>query len=348
MESKRAKMTPSEVSLFCQQVELLLQAGIPLYEGMRSLAENYQDTPYHVELTVLADKVDETGSLYEGMKDSPMIPLYAREMIRLGEKTGELEQVCHGLSGYYAREENIRKAVRNAVTYPLVLMVMMACVIAVLMLRVLPVFHQVLGELGEVAQTQNSTLVNLGMGLGYGVLIMLGAAMVFVLALLIWYRADRAKAERFIGRMFPPIRRLCAMMTASRFAGIMEMMLRSGFPLEESMELLDSVFTDEDSHGKIDVCRKALDEGVPFPEAVEQANIFDPLYGRMIRLGFAAGKTDTVMDKLSEVYEADMDERIGHLVSLIEPTLVTVLSLIIGAILLAVMLPMVSILTTIA
>ena len=62
----------------------------------------------------------------------------------------------------------------------------------------------------------------------------------------------------------------------------------------------------------------------------------------------AAGKTDTVMDKLSEVYEADMDERIGHLVSLIEPTLVTVLSLIIGAILLAVMLPMVSILTTIA
>ena len=87
---------------------------------------------------------------------------------------------------------------------------------------------------------------------------------------------------------------------------------------------------------------------MPFPEAVEQANIFDPLYGRMIRLGFAAGKTDTVMDKLSEVYEADMDERIGHLVSLIEPTLVTVLSLIIGAILLAVMLPMVSILTTIA
>ena len=348
MESKRAKMTPSEVSLFCQQVELLLQAGIPLYEGMRSLAENYQDTPYHAELTALADKVDETGSLYEGMKDSPMIPLYAREMIRLGEKTGELEQVCHGLSGYYAQEENIRKAVRNAVTYPLVLMVMMACVIAVLMLRVLPVFRQVLGELGEVAQTQNSTLVNLGMGLGYGVLIMLGAAMVFVLALLIWYRADREKAERFIGRMFPPIRRLRAMMTASRFAGIMEMMLRSGFPLEESMELLDSVFTDEDSHAKIDACRKALGEGVPFPEAVEQANIFDPLYGRMIRLGFAAGKTDTVMDKLSEVYDADMDERIGHLISLIEPTLVTVLSLIIGAILLAVMLPMVSILTTIA
>ena len=56
MESKRARMTPSEVSLFCQQVELLLQAGIPLYEGMRSLAENYQDTPYHAELTALAEQ----------------------------------------------------------------------------------------------------------------------------------------------------------------------------------------------------------------------------------------------------------------------------------------------------
>ena len=348
MESKRAKMTPSEISLFCQQVELLLQAGIPLHEGMRSLAENYQGTPYDAQLKKLAEQVEKTGSLYEGMKDSTLFPVYAKEMIRLGERTGEMEQVCHGLSGYYAREDNIRKAVRNAVTYPLVLVVMMACVIAVLMLRVLPVFRQVLGELGEVSQIQNSGLVSFGMGLGYGVLIVLGVLFLLLLALLIWYRADREKAERFIGRMFPMIRRLRAMMTASRFAGIMEMMLRSGFPLEESMELLDSVFTDEDSRQKIKACRDAIDEGVPFPEAVEKVGIFDPLYGRMIRLGFAAGKTDAVMDKLSEVYEADMDERIGHLVSLIEPTLVTVLSLIIGAILLAVMLPMVSILTTIA
>ena len=180
-----------------------------------------------------------------------------------------------------------------------------------------------------------------------GKFLYLGVLFLLLLALLIWYRADREKAERLIGRMFPMIRRLWAMMTASRFASIMEMMLRSGFPLEESMELLDSVFTDEDSRQKIKACRDAIGEGVSFPEAVEKAGIFDPLYGRMIRLGFAAGKTDAVMDKLSEVYEADMDERIGHLISLIEPTLVTVLSLIIGAILLAVMLPMVSILTTI-
>ena len=180
-----------------------------------------------------------------------------------------------------------------------------------------------------------------------GKFLYLGVLFLLLLALLIWYRADREKAERLIGRMFPMIRRLRAMMTASRFASIMEMMLRSGFPLEESMELLDSVFTDEDSRQKIKACRDAIGEGVSIPEAVEKAGIFDPLYGRMIRLGFAAGKTDAVMDKLSEVYEADMDERIGHLISLIEPTLVTVLSLIIGAILLAVMLPMVSILTTI-
>lgn len=138
------------------------------------------------------------------------------------------------------------------------------------------------------------------------------------------------------------------MLTAARFANIMEMMLRSGFPLAESMELLDSVFPDAESRRKIETCRNALATGTPFPEAVAQAGIFDPLYSKMVRLGFAAGKTDAVMDKLSQVYETEMDDRIGHLVSLIEPTLVTVLSLIIGAILLAVMLPLASILTTIA
>lgn len=124
-KQKRAWMTPSEVSLFCQQVELLLQSGIPLYEGMRSLADNYQSTPYREALTELAQKVDETGSLYEGMRKSPLFPAYVREMVRLGERLGELENVCHGLATYYEREDNIRKAIRNAVTYPLVLIAMM-------------------------------------------------------------------------------------------------------------------------------------------------------------------------------------------------------------------------------
>lgn len=349
MESKRKRawMTPSEVSLFCQQVELLLQSGIPLHEGMRSLAENYQTTAYRDALNALAEKVDETGSLYEGMRESPLFPVYALEMVRLGERLGELENVCHGLAAYYEREDNIRKAVRNAVTYPLVLIAMMACVIAVLMIRVLPIFQQVLGEMGEVAR-EGGGLVGLGMGLGYGVLVALGVLIVLLLGLLVWYRLQRERAEAFVGKIFPPVRRLRAMLTAARFANIMEMMLRSGFPLAESMELLGSVFPDEESRRKIAVCREALAEGAPFPDAVEKAGIFDPLYSKMVRLGFSAGKTDAVMGKLSQVYETEMDDRIGHLVSLIEPTLVTVLSLIIGAILLAVMLPLASILTAIA
>ena len=179
-KQKRAWMTPSEVSLFCQQVELLLQSGIPLYEGMRSLADNYQSTPYREALTELAQKVDETGSLYEGMRESPLFPAYVREMVRLGERLGELENVCHGLATYYEREDNIRKAIRNAVTYPLVLIAMMACVIAVLMTRVLPIFRQVLGEMGEVTR-EGGSLASLGMGLGYGVLAVLG---VLILCLL--------------------------------------------------------------------------------------------------------------------------------------------------------------------
>ena len=89
---------------------------------------------------------------------------------------------------------------------------------------------------------------------------------------------------------------------------------------------MDSVFPDAESRRKIETCRNALATGTPgpSPEAVAQAGIFDPLYSKMVRLGFAAGKTDAVMDKLSQVYETEMDDRIGHLVSLIEPTLVTV------------------------
>lgn len=144
------------------------------------------------------------------------------------------------------------------------------------MTRVLPIFRQVLGEMGEVTW-ESGSLASLGMGLGYGVLAVLGVLILCLLGLLVWYRVRREQAEAFVYRVFPPLRRLRAMLTAARFANIMEMMLRSGFPLAESMELLDSVFPDAESRRKIETCRNALATGTPFPKRWNRRNFRPPV-----------------------------------------------------------------------
>lgn len=346
------KHTPScmkadELSLFCQQVELLLSAGLPLHDGMTNLTDGYANTPYAQRMTQLGKAVEETGSLYEGMKDSTLFPHYLREMVRIGETSGQLERVMHGMASHYDREDAVAYTVRTAVTYPLVLIGMMTVVVLVLVWRVLPIFRQVMAGLGEDL-SGGSTLGAAGMTIGRVMLALVGMLLLAVLALALWYRFAPQKALRWLRKSFPMVAKLQHDMDASRFAGAMQMLLAGGFPLEESLTLMMDVFTDDEVRSRVADIRGKLNEGVSFPEAVEQSGIFDPLYGRMIRLGFDAGRTDDVMGKLEEVYRTEMDEKISRLVSWIEPALVTLLALVIGAILLSVMLPLAGLLGDIA
>lgn len=342
----RTVLSPQELSLFCQQVELLLSSGLPLHDGMPTLASHYAGTPAEAAMKAMAQQVFETGSLALGVKDCPLFPTYLKEMVRIGELTGQLETVLHGLSGYYDREDSIRKAVRNALTYPLVLIVMMAGVIGLLIAKVLPIFRDVLGGLGEPT-LEGSKLLQLGSALGTGVLVVAGLVLVVAVGLLLWHRLAPQQADRCFVRLFPVYRHLQEKLAAARFAGLMEMLLSGGFPLSECLSLMEGVFSGE-AVARIQRMREAVENGTPFAQAVEDSGIFAPLYGKMIRLGFDAGRSEEVMGKLCTVYETDLDEQLTRLVNLIEPTLVTILSLIIGAILLSVMLPLASILTGIA
>ena len=113
------------------------------------------------------------------------------------------------------------------------------------------------------------------------------------------------------------------------------------------MELIENLFTNKRLRERVSQCRQKMDEGVAFPEAVGDTGIFEPLHCRMISVGFRAGQTDRVMSKLAALYDEEVNTQIGHLVSIIEPSLVALMSIIIGAILMSVMLPLLSIMSSI-
>ena len=151
----------------------------------------------------------------------------------------------------------------------------------------------------------------------------------------------------FLKKIFPPLNRIINRLAASRTASVLSMMLSGGFPLEEALAMVPSVLPDAAAAAEVKNIRGKMDEGATFAEAVTQSKLFDPLHSRMIRMGVDAGREDEVMTKIAATYEEEVEDGIAGLVSIIEPTLVALLSIVIGAVLLSVMLPMAGIISSI-
>ena len=138
MAGTKQGLTPMELSSFCSEVALMLGAGMALYSGMEALEKTYENDPHAQLYQAISSGVVETGSLHDALEATHAFPRYMVEMCGIGEQTGHLEEVMQGLSVYYERESRIRQAVRSAVTYPLVLAVMMVLILLVLIAVGLP------------------------------------------------------------------------------------------------------------------------------------------------------------------------------------------------------------------
>jgi len=343
----KRSITSAELSSFCSQVALILSAGLPLYDGMETLAETAKGTEY-ADLYESASKgVTETGSLHEALKRDDRWPGYLVEMAGIGEQTGQLESVMNGLSDYYGREDRIRSSVVSAITYPLVLGVMLVLIILIMLWKVLPVFQRVLNSMGMEMTRSGSALMKLGSTIGWIILALVGVVVLAVIVCAILMKTSaRERVLGFLRRLFPPVHSLSMKLSASRVASVLSMMLSSGFPTGEAFRLMPTIISDGEAAGKVEGIRKELDAGESFADAISHSRLFDGLHDRMIRMGVAAGREDQVMAKIAGLYEELVETGIAQLVAIIEPTLIALLSIVIGAILLSVMLPMAGILSS--
>ncbi|MBR0513956.1 MAG: type II secretion system F family protein [Clostridia bacterium] len=348
-KKKKRIMSSEELSSFCDQIALMLSSGMTLRDGIEMLAEDEmkEKNPKVHPYSNLYKVVDETGSLYVAMKENEEDwPSYMIEMVDIGEQTGRLEDIMHSLSTYYQREGRIRSAAVSAITYPLVLGVMLVIIIGVLLWRVLPIFTRVLESLGVDASSSGSVLMRIGTIVGWAVLILIALIVVLaiVIAILLKTKA-RNKVLKFLKNLFPPVRKLTEKLSASRVAGILGLMLSSGFPMENALQMAPAALADQESIDKVNFIREEMKKDETFSDALSKSGLFADFHNRMLKVGAASGHEPQVMDKIAEIYEEQVEDGLDHLISIVEPTLVALLSIVIGAILLSVMLPMAGVLS---
>lgn len=341
-------LSNSEIASFCSQTAMILNAGIGPEEGMNILLQDTQNTDGQSIITAIRDICAEGNSFHEAMKATEVFPDYVLHMIQLGEESGNLDVVMQSLADYYERQQNISESIHNAVLYPMIMIGMMLLVILVLITKVLPIFNQVFEQLGTEMNSFSTSLLKIGKSINnYAIFLVILLCLIVALYLYLT-KTTKGKAAyiRFVSS-FPLTRNLYDNIAAGRFAAGIALTLKSGMDTYTGLGLIADLVENKRLEQKILACRDSLYEGTNFSDALQESKIFSSLYSRMISVGFRTGSIDTVMDKIADNYEKEIDSKIHGLISVLEPTLVIVLSLIVGMILLSVILPLMGIMSSI-
>ena len=343
-----AQLTAEEVSLFSLQISMMLKAGILPVDGVGLLeAEGVSDREKKL-LSTMREVLEQGMPFYEAMEATTSFPEHAVRMVRIGEETGRLEQVLTSLAQHYQQEHELRENMRQAVMYPAWLSVVIAVVTFVLITEVLPVFQQVLEQMGSGLSPWAASLTQMGIFSEWGSIVFTIVLLALAAFLYINTRstAGQERLRRFVDILF--FRGLLSLSVArEQFASAISMSLASGLNLNEAMDRAMMLVDDSKMKVKIEQCKQLLEEGETFSHAVERSAIFSGLEIGLISAGFRAGASESVMQELSKRCHGQTEDIMSKIMARIEPILIVVLVLVVGMLLLSVMLPLVAMMNSI-
>lgn len=333
-----------ELSAFCLQISLLLKAAVPLEEGLSVMAEDASSKEEQEFLHSMSEDAELGEPFYQVLQKTGRFPDYVVRMAKLGQQSGTLDNMMESLSVYYKKEYFMMKNIRNAITYPIMMVVMLLVVLYVLFTRVIPVFEEVYAQLGVQMSLASLTAVRIG-GMLSGV-----AALSVVLAVLATAAVAAVGAGHSLGwvkkikEYFKGKSKTALTVAGRRFCAVLALTLQSGMELERGMEIAAELVDNGKVSGRIADCARKLQDGAGYYEALKETGLFSRFHVQMIKVGTRSGKLDEVMLDIAEDYEQQADAAIDNMVARLEPALVAVLAVAVGFILLTVMLPLAGVL----
>lgn len=337
-----------EISSLCLELSLLLHAGVGVGDAFALLMED-SDAVYKDMISGMAKQVDEGIPLSAALKNSGCFPVYVSGLVEVGEQSGRLEEALLALSRYYEYRTRLDRRIRNALLYPAVMLLLMLLVIAVLLVKVLPIFEDVYRSLGGRLTGVAGGLLTLGRMLDRAmpVLWLLLAVLVVFLALFAAVPAFRMRVLTWWRGIWGD-KGISRQMNTARLAQAISMGMASGMSLEESVTLAAGLV--EDIAGAADRCkdcRTRLEQGETQGNALRDSGLLPAASCHLLELGLKSGSGERSMEKIAGDMAENSEAALEEAVSRVEPALVLVCSSLVGLILLSVMLPLMHIISAI-
>ena len=322
-----------ELASFCGEMGMILRSGISALEGLELLMEDTRNDAERTLLDTMYQSMQSGGTFADALNRTGVFPSYLIHMTAIGEETGRLDDVMESLSAHYQREESLSRSIRSSLSYPLIMIILMLVVIVILITKVMPVFQQVFVQLGTEMTGLSKGILLLGSVLSRYALVFVILIAAVIAAGIVLTRTEKGRhlAGRF-GHRFRHFREIADCSDSCRFAGAMALALKSGLTPEDPFYLK-----------RLDQCCAEIEQGTEFSSALVKTKVFTGVYARMTAIAGKSGMMDEVMEQIADRCEEELKEHITSFLAVLEPTLVIILSVIVGIILLSVMLPLLGI-----
>lgn len=344
---KRKILTADETSYICEQLAYIIKAGIPFHDGLEIITEDMDDSRLKGIIDELCTYLHDEKPIFTAMEETKVFPSYAIKMIEIGTLTGRLESVLTSLSEYYDQQSELKRTITSAVLHPLMLLCMMAAVIIVLVVKVIPMFKDIFSRFDESAGAAVEKSISTAYSLGMIMLIIMFAVIVVVgvIVLLTKIPTMSSKLKNAFSKFFLT-RKISESIALTYFCSAMCMMSSSGIESSQALEYAEPLINNDKIQGKINSCYKKVIDGESFADAIHDAKILPAMQAHTLKISYQSGSFDQAWKKISEHYDEETNRSLNNLVAFIEPLLIVVLAVVIGAVLLTVMLPLMDIMSS--
>ena len=337
------------VSAFCESMAMMLHSSIQVDEAI-GLLQQQSDKERGVlseGLRVMKTQVDEGQGLYGAMEKSGIFPDYALNMVKMGERSGHLEDILFRLGRYYAEQKTIAQKLKNAVTYPAAMLILIVAVLLAMLTMVLPAFGDVYddltGSLG-VSAYRYITWAYAFCWIALVVMALLAAGL--LLGLYLWRKGRQEAVEKVLYRI-PLCRSILENMGMFRFTSALTTFISAG-EMQDDAVLNSLPMTDCRSvEEKLQRCVRRMEEGHSIAQAAYDEELFEPVYGRMLLAGERSGSMESVLGRLTNLLEENVSALVDRLVGIVDPLLSGVLMVTVGLSLLSVMLPLIGMMNSV-
>ncbi len=342
----RKKVKAKDLSIFTRQFSVMIDAGLPLVQCLEILAQQQDNKHFQQVLLQVRQDVEEGSTLATAMARHPKVfdQLYSN-MVEAGETGGILDLILQRLSTFIEKIVKLKRDVISAMIYPSAVVLMAIAAVAVIMVVVIPQFEQIfIGLLGPGEQLPLPTRIVVGISnflAGWGGLIILVAIISAVIAIRFYYKTPggRRVIDSLMLKM-PIIGQILRKIAVARFARTLSTLLSSGVPILQSLDITARTAGNVIIEEAITNVRAGVERGENFVDPLKATDVFPHMVAQMVGIGEQTGALDAMLGKIADFYEQEVDAAIANLLTLIEPLLIGFLGVTIGSIVIAMYLPL--------
>lgn len=337
------------IAIFCKQFSICIKSGIPICDILNLLYQQMLHKSIKNSLINIRENVQKGNSLYTSMKKTINVyPQFMINMIYLGEESGKLDIILEELSQYYEKEHKLIKKFVNSMIYPCTVFITLMMVSLFLFIKVIPVFITNLHSVGGNIPLITSVILKTSNFLSNNFLWILMFALILTLILIEYFKTESGKLSfdkfKFICPIFGPVYKR---IIYTRFTRGLNILLGSGVGLLRAFEIINSVIDNRYFKLKLKTVFSDIKKGEDLSNCLNTMNLFPEFFVAMIKVGEETGNLEQMFFISANIFYEDAEENVEKATALLEPMLIVFLGIIIGTIILAVMLPMLSVMDSV-